>query len=111
MVVILLHLYTGIQGSLELSSELAVNDAVDSRDRVILSEDDMLDAEMFCYYTAIEFMIPWKFREEILTERYIKHVSTHEIACKLMIPESIVKKFFSNDYADISWQVNEKFSA
>ena len=60
--------------------------------------------EVFCFYLAIEILLPFgKLRDELLEMR--KQKATYlEMAKRFMVPERIVCHFFESGWSEISWK-------
>ena len=62
--------------------------------------------EMFCFYLAMELMIPWgELRNEAM-EMHEKNRTNYEIAKRFKVPEWIVSHFFDDEWARRSWDGN-----
>ena len=72
------------------------------------SETEELDSEDFAFYTAVEFLYPWATRYK--TTASLGALSHQEIAKRFMIPEMVVKIYFTTGYGELSEQCNTGMS-
>lgn len=62
--------------------------------------------EMFCFYLAMELMIPWgELRNEAM-EMHERNRTNYEIAKRFKVPEWIVSHFFDGEWTRRSWDGN-----
>jgi len=83
-----------------------MSDRLDKR----LSVRDILHPEMFCYYAAIELMIPLYYREAIASS-VNKDFSYYDLALFLRCPEFILREFFEKHLYSVSsesWEFYQK---
>jgi hypothetical protein len=57
-----------------------------------------ISSEDFCFLLALEILIPVKDRDKMITEVVVNGVSTYDVACRLRIPEKLVKFFIGSGY-------------
>ena len=104
----LMHVYTGSYLHAGLGIATILGEAIKSRKNLPTSPGDPLDAETFCQLIALELMIPWKYREQIVDAKRKNHQLDYDIAVKLMIPQKMVAYFFDNDYESLSFAANQE---
>ena len=105
----LMHIYSGTDksGGVDHASDI-VRAAMDSR-QVLEPEGVDLDDETAAFYMALEVMIPWCLRGQLLSLRDAGATS-YQIAKAFMVPEPFVTHFVGvpdAPYADVSRRLNE----
>lgn len=59
--------------------------------------------EMFCFYLALELLLPWGDLRDAAMEMHAKNRTSYEIAKRFMLPELMVKHFFDGGWCTRSW--------
>jgi len=100
----LLHLYMGCTANGE-----SINDrlmlAQDCRKNLPNNDISPIDDETYCFYMAIELMLPWAHRDE-LSDMNANNEPPLEMAKRFMIPLQIIKHYFEGEYGARSFRIN-----
>ena len=62
--------------------------------------------EMFCFYLAIELLLPWGDLRDEAMDMHKANRTPYEIAKRFMVPELIVSHFFDGGWCKRSWEGN-----
>ena len=62
--------------------------------------------EMFCFYLALELLLPWGDLRDEAMDMHRKNCTFYEIARRFMLPELMVKHFFDGGWCTRSWDGN-----
>ena len=62
--------------------------------------------EMFCFYLAVELLIPWGDLRDEAMDMHAKGRTNYEIAKRFMLPELIVQHFFEGGWFRRSYEGN-----
>lgn len=105
----LMHLYSDTcSESCSASASITINAARRSRD-IVAKDNTILGNEEAAFYMALEVLIPWKLRDQLLQLRELG--ATHyQIAKVFMLPQTLVTHFLEDDdnkpYIDLSRRIN-----
>lgn len=101
----LFHLYAGIvEDARFLSSDAVAQMAMDAR-KVVPNDGKQLDDEVAAFYLALEYLIPWRLREQFDRLRSFA-ATTYQIAKVFMIPRPFVEHLCEGGYAELSYRIN-----
>ena len=84
--------------------------AIENRDEFDLTTE--LHAEAFCYFVALEILLPWKYRKIVhqMEERQTYGEDTRlEIADLFKVPEKMIRRYFETGYCALSWKFNSNY--
>lgn len=97
----LAHVYMGFAPGY-LTLNLLLTAALSARQTLPEHDNDLIDDEKFCFYLAMEILLPpGKIRKEAIDMRASGKTS-YEIAKRFLIPERIVTHFFDMGFLDRS---------
>lgn len=105
----LMHLYSGTcDEGCSTTASIIINAARRSRD-VIAKDNTVLGNEEAAFYMALEVLIPWKLRDQLLQLRELG-ATQYQIAKVFMLPQTLVNHFLEDDdnkpYIDLSRRIN-----
>lgn len=102
----LAHLYIGVVEEEYPEIDMLLLAARTARQnlRGLALNDTIANDEIFCFYLAIELLLPFgDLRDELLEMRERK-ATYLEMARRFMVPERIISHFFESGWSEISWQ-------
>lgn len=105
----LFHVYTNTAECSEATLPHIFADAKHAR-ATILDENSLLPDEQAAFYFAIEFLLPFKLRDELyfpLTDFYGKECH-YPVAKAFMCPQAIIAKIREDDYLALSHRINRE---
>lgn len=101
----LAHLYVGMEQDEYHDFDLLLTASRTARDNLPAhGNEEIRDDEMFCFYLAIEVLLPWG---PLRTEAMDMHASGKtdlEIANRFKIPVRIITHFFDGGWSKWSWE-------
>ena len=102
----LFHLYAGIVEDVRpRESDLVTQAAMDAR-KVVVSDGKQLEDEVAAFYLALEYLMPWRLREQFDKLRDLA-ATTYQIAKVFMIPRPFVEHLCDGGYAELSYRINK----
>lgn len=102
----LAHIYMGFVDKYE-SLDLLLTASRTARQNLPEHNNEIVpNDEMFCFYLALELMLPWgELRNEAM-DMHRKGRTHYEIAKRFMLPELMVSHFFDGGWSVRSWNGN-----
>ena len=102
----LAHIYMGFVNGYE-SLDMLLTAARTARQNLPAhNNEEVPNDEMFCFYLAIELLIPWGDLRNEAMDMHKNNRSFYEIAKRFMVPEWIVAHFFDGGWSERSWHGN-----
>lgn len=103
----LAHIYMGfVNGEYENLNMLLTAARTARQNLPAHNNEQVPNDEMFCFYLAIELLIPWGDLRNEAMDMHKNARSFYEIAKRFMVPEWIVSHFFDGGWAERSWSGN-----
>lgn len=102
----LVHLYSGhmLDGGGSLNMDLVA--ARDCRIDIPSIHDDM-HIEKFCFYAALEILLPYEWRGAFSDAFRVEKLTPYLLACNCRIPQTLVTYFFDRGFAEKSLEANQ----
>ena len=101
----LFHLYAGLaEDSRPRGSDAVTQAAMDAR-KVIPTDDKQLDDEVVAFYLALEYLFPWRLRDQFLKLRDCA-ATYYQIAKVFMVPRPFIEHLCEGGYAELSDRIN-----
>lgn len=102
----LFHLYAGIAEDMRPRESDAVTQAAMDARKIIPSDGKQLEDEVAAFYLALEYLMPWRLREQFDMLRDLAATS-YQIAKVFMIPRPFVEHLCEGGYAELSYRINK----
>lgn len=102
----LAHIYMGFVDVYE-SLDLLLTASRTARQNLPEHNNEIVpNDEMFCFYLALELLLPWgELRDEAM-DMHKKNRTHYEIAKRFMLPELMVRHFFDGGWCNRFWDGN-----
>lgn len=101
----LFHLYAGIAEDVSSRGASAITQAAMEARKVVPSDDKQIDDEAAAFYLALEYLVPWRLRDQFNDLREAA-ATTYQIAKVFMIPRPFVEHLCEGGYAELSNRIN-----
>lgn len=101
----IVHLYNGLLLDGGNSLNLDIIAARDCRID-IPAIDQELHQEKFCFFAAIEILLPQFLRGELSDAHHVHQLSPNKIATQCRVPQTIITYYFERHYAECSLEAN-----
>lgn len=103
----LAHIYLGfVNGEYENLDMLLTAARTARQNLPAHNNEEVPNDEMFCFYLAIELLLPWGDLRDEAMDMHDKGKTHYEIAKRFMLPEWIVSHFFDGGWCSRSWEGN-----
>lgn len=102
----LAHVYMGFVDEYETLDLLLTASRTARQNLPEYNNEVVPNDEMFCFYLALELLLPWgELRDEAMA-MHTKNCTSYEIAKRFMLPELMVLHFFDGGWCTRSWDGN-----
>jgi len=101
----LFHLYADIAEDPRPRGSDAVAQAAMNARKIVPNDGMQLDDEAAAFYLALEYLIPWRLREQFMKLRDCA-ATPYQIAKVFMIPLPFVEHLCEGGYAELSYRIN-----
>lgn len=101
----LFHLYADIAEDPRPRGSDAVTQAAMNARRVVPNDGVQLDDEVAAFYLALEYLIPWRLREQFMRLRDCA-ATPYQIAKVFMVPLPFIEHMCDGEYAKLSHRLN-----
>ena len=101
----LFHLYADIAEDPRPRKSDAVAQAAMNARRVVPNDGMQLDDEVAAFYLALEYLVPWRLRDQFLDLRNCA-ATPYQIAKVFMVPIPFIEHLCEGEYAGLSDRIN-----
>lgn len=100
----LAHLYVGMDQDEYHDFDLLLTASRTARDNLPAHDNEEIrDDEMFCFYLAIEVLLPWGSLRDEAMDMHHSGKTDLEIATRFKVPVRIITHFFDGGWCERSW--------
>lgn len=101
----LFHLYAGIsEDPCPRKADVVTQAAMNAR-KVVPNDGMQLDDEVAAFYLALEYLVPWRLRDQFLALRDCA-ATPYQIAKVFMVPLPFIEHMCDGGYAELSHRLN-----